>query len=240
MRMNPNLRYGQAIPGVTEGRGIGLIDMRDLSSIVDAIGLLRVSRHWTASDDRAMRAWATDFLHWMRTSPQGQDEAKATNNHGTWYDVQVVALAFFVGDTVLASETIRTRTTRRIDEQILSDGRQPRELERTRSLSYSMFNLEAFTRLAELARFTGVDLWRHSAPGRGGIATALHFLAPYTDSTRSWSGQQITRPDPLELLAPLRRAELAVRDDSLHAALLRIPAAVRTTHRSRLLYPSGP
>jgi hypothetical protein len=239
-RMNPNLRYGQAIPGVTEGRGIGLIDTRDLSSIVDAIGLLRASRHWTPGDDRAMHDWAAEFIRWMRTSPQGQDEAKATNNHGTWYDVQLVALAYFVGDTALASETIRTRTTRRIDEQILPDGRQPRELERTRSLSYSVFNLEAFTRLAELARFAGVDLWHRVPPAGGGIVTALRLLAPYTDRTRTWGAQQITPPDPLELLAPLRRAELALRDDSLHAALQRIPVAVRATHRSRLLYPAGP
>ena len=53
--MNPNLRYGQAIPGVTDGRGIGLIDTRELSSIADAVGLLRPSRAWTASDDRAMQ-----------------------------------------------------------------------------------------------------------------------------------------------------------------------------------------
>ena len=239
-RMNPNLRFGQAIPGVTEGRGIGLIDTRDLSSLVDAIGLLRASRHWTPGDDRAMLDWAAEFLRWMRTSPQGQDESKATNNHGTWYDVQLVALAYFVGDTALASETIRTRTTRRIDEQILPDGRQPRELERTRSLSYSVFNLEAFTRLAELARFAGVDLWHRVPPEGGGIVTALRLVAPYTDTTRTWNGQQITPPDPLELLAPLRRAELALRDDSLHAALRHIPVAVRATHRSRLLYPAGP
>jgi hypothetical protein len=239
-RMNPNLRYGQAIPGVTEGRGIGLIDTRELSSIVDAVGLLRTSRAWTAGDDRAMHEWAREFLRWMRASPQGRDEANTTNNHGTWYDVQVVSLAYFVGDTALASETLRSRTTRRIDAQILRDGRQPRELERTRSLSYSEFNLEAFTRLAELARSAGLDLWHHAPPGGGGIAAALRFLAPYAGSSRSWTGRQITPPDPLALLAPLRRAELGLRDDSLHAALLRLPADARASHRSRLLYPGVP
>jgi hypothetical protein len=239
-RMNPNLRYGQAIPGVTDGRGIGLIDTRELSSIADAVGLLRTSSDWTPADDRAMREWARDFLQWMRTSPQGQEEAKATNNHGSWYDVQVVALAYFVGDSALAEETLRTSTTRRIEQQILPDGRQPRELERTRSLSYSEFNLEALTRLAELARFTKVDLWHHAPAPGGGIGAALRYLAPYADTTRTWPGQQITPPDPLELLAPLRRAEETLHDPSLHAALVRMPAAARASHRSRLLYPTGP
>jgi len=239
-RMNPNLRFGQAIPGITEGRGIGLIDTRELSSIVDAVALLHGSSTWTANDDRAMRAWASEFLRWMRTSPQGQEEAKASNNHGTWYDVQVVALAYFIGDTALARETIQGQSTRRIEEQILPDGRQPRELERTRSLSYSEFNLEAFTRLAELARWAGVDLWHHEPSAGGGLRAALRYLAPYTDTTRRWSGAQITAPDPLELLAPLRRAELAFHDDSLRSAILRMSVAARASHRSRLLYPNAP
>lgn len=238
-RMNPNLRYGQAIPGVTDGRGIGLIDTRELSSIADAVGLLRVSSAWTASDDRAMHAWAREFMQWMRISPQGQQESRATNNHGSWYDVQLVALAYFVGDSALAEETLRTSALRRIEQQILPDGRQPRELERTRSLSYSEFNLEALTRLAELARFTTVDLWDHAPAGGGGIGAALRNLAPYADTTRTWAGEQITRADPLELLAPLRRAEQTLRDPSLHAALERIPVDARTAHRSRLLYPMG-
>jgi hypothetical protein len=239
-RMNPNLRYGQAIPGVTDGRGIGLIDTRELSSIADAVGLLRGSAGWTAVDDRAMREWARAFLQWMRTSPQGQEESKATNNHGSWYDVQLVALAYFVGDSALAEETLRTSTMRRIEAQILPDGQQPRELERTRSLSYSEFNIEALTRLAELARFAKLDLWHHAPATGGGIRAALRFLAPYADTTRTWTGEQITRPDPLELLAPLRRAERALNDPTLHAALEQIPLAARAPHRTRLLYPSAP
>src|SRR5436190_3221581 len=239
-RMNPNLRYGQAIPGVTDGRGIGLIDTRELSSIADDVGLLRASSSWTAADDRAMHDWAREFLRWMRTSPQGQEEANATNNHGSWYDVQVVALAYFVGDSVLAEETLRTSATRRIEQQILPDGRQPRELERTRSLSYSEFNIEALTRLAELARFSRIDLWHHAPAAGGGIAAALRYLAPYADTSRTWTAEQITPPDPLELLAPLRRAERSLRDATLHAALQRMPAAARTSHRSRLLYPNAP
>ena len=239
-RMNPNLRYGQAIPGVTDGRGIGLIDTRELSSIADAIGLLKGSAAWTAADDRAMHDWARAFLRWMRTSPQGQEESKATNNHGSWFDVQLVALAYFVGDSALAEETLRTSTTHRIESQILPDGRQPRELERTRSLSYSEFNIEALTRLAELARFARVDLWHHAPAAGGGIRAALRFLAPYADTSRTWTGEQITRRDPLELLAPLRRAERALSDPTLHAELEKIPLAARASHRTRLLYPSAP
>ena len=187
-----------------------------------------------------MRQWARDFLQWMRTSPQGREESKATNNHGSWYDVQIVALAYFVGDSALAEGTLRTSTMARIEQQILPDGRQPRELERTRSLSYSEFNVEALTRLAELARFTTLDLWRYAPAAGGGIGAAMRHLAPYADTARSWPGVQLTPRDPLGLLTPLRRAERPLRDPALRAALERIPAAARASHRSRLLYPTSP
>src|SRR5689334_10807130 len=49
-RMNPHLRFGQAIPGVTDGRGIGLIDTRNLSSVIDAVTLLRGAPGWSDAD----------------------------------------------------------------------------------------------------------------------------------------------------------------------------------------------
>ena len=34
-RMNPNLRFGQSIPGVVDGRGVGLIDTRNFWMVID-------------------------------------------------------------------------------------------------------------------------------------------------------------------------------------------------------------
>ena len=54
-RMNPNLNYGQAIPGRTKGRGIGIIETRKLDKIVDALILFSGSKEFTDDIIRAQR-----------------------------------------------------------------------------------------------------------------------------------------------------------------------------------------
>src|SRR6266850_7439451 len=80
-RMNPNLQYAQFIPGVNTGRGIGLIETRGLTHVVDAIGLLAGSNALTRKDQQGLQEWFTKFLVWMLESKNGRDENAASNNH---------------------------------------------------------------------------------------------------------------------------------------------------------------
>src|SRR5262249_6448751 len=67
-RMNPNLEYAQFIPGVNTGRGIGIIETRGFTRVVDALGLIAGSKAWTVDDDRAVKEWFREFLRWLQES----------------------------------------------------------------------------------------------------------------------------------------------------------------------------
>jgi hypothetical protein len=250
-RMNPHLDYAQAIPGITEGRGIGIIDTNGFTTLLDDMALLRGSRSlsrgditvlrgsrsWSSRDEAGMRAWLTAYLDWLRTSKNGLEEAAEANNHGSWYDAQVAAIALFLGKRDLARAVVDSSRTRRIARQITATGDQPLELERTRSLHYSAYNLRALMQLAEIGRSVGIDLWRYEAPAGGSIRKALDRVAVYADPTKQWPGEQIAPVDPLALLTLLRIGDIVYRDAGYSTLIAKLPAQLVRTDRTQLLYP---
>jgi hypothetical protein len=171
-RMNPNLNYGQAVKGVTEGRAEGLIDSRFFIWAIDGIRLLQTSRYWTARDQASMKQWFSAFLSWMQTSRIAQKEMNSKNNHGVWYDAQSLAMALFADSVELAGKIV-LRAVDRLDRQMDTSGLFPLELTRTTSLHYSVFILNAFIVVAELSQQTSVDLWTLETPSGKSLKKAL-------------------------------------------------------------------
>lgn len=239
--MHPHLQFGQAIPGVTEGRDIGIIDTRNLSTLVDAITLLLHATSALPTEDyHGLLTWMRTYLDWLLTSDHGKGEASQHNNHGTWYDVQVAALALFVGDTEVARQVLAASAPARITAHIAADGSQPHELARTLSWDYSVMNLEGLSRLAELGRHVGLDLWHYTAPAGGSLHAAIDFLAPYADPARNWPYPQLKTVNRLVALPyHLRRATLIFDDARYAACLAQLPADEVARHRVQLLYPHG-
>ncbi len=90
--------------------------------------------------------------------------------------------------------------TSAIPSQFDAAGMQKYELARTNSFSYSAFNLEALTELANIVVPTGIDLYAT----KPGILTGIDALLPF-DATHKWPHDQIS----------------AGKEDSLCPALIR-------------------
>ncbi|MGW6735343.1 alginate lyase family protein [Streptomyces sp. NPDC055013] len=187
-RMNPNLDHAQFIPCKYDGRAIGIIDFsQSYTSVLDAIALLQTGAPgWTAKDRSGMARWNTAFRDWLINSDFGKQEAAATNNHGTFYDMQLAGLAYATGDEELARRTVLDARSKRIASQIAADGSQPQELTRTRSWHYSTFDLVAYTRLAAIGRHVGVNLWAYRGPDGQSLFKAVDYLLPAATGAAAW------------------------------------------------------
>ena len=104
-------------------------------------------------------------------------------------------------------------------------------------MHYSAFNVEALSRLAEMGRQVGVDLWGYQAPEGGSLRRAIDHLARYAPDQKKWPGQQIDEVSLDNLVIHLRRGNAAWGAGTYSAALRALPAKDVREDRSALLYP---
>jgi hypothetical protein len=234
-RMTPHLHFSQLVRGNPKERGSGIIDTHNFIDVVDDATLLLGSKGWSAADHAALKSWMKQYNTWLRESKNGQDEHKAPNNHGSWYAAQTATLALFSGDTALARE-IAEEAKPRIGSQIKSDGSQPIELERTRSFHYSGFNADALSRLAEVGRRVGVDLWHFESANGGSIRHAVDHLADYVYRPKEWPGDQIDTLEPDFIVEVMRRTQSAL-GASYAPVFAKLDTKLVRESRGVLLYP---
>lgn len=227
-KMNPNLNYAQAIPGINNGRGIGIIETIALTGIADAVVLLKGANTLTEKDYNLIQQWYTQYLNWMLTSKNGNEEHAAKNNHGTWFYVQAIDFALFTGNNVKAKELIN-EAKKRMDSQINKDGKMQLELDRTNGLGYSTFNLQAWFRVATLAQLTGTNLWQYVNQQGAGIRTALDWLTPYALGQKTWTYQQISEYKKNNIYTLLLQAAAAYNDPKYTALAKQLDSDVDDT-----------
>lgn len=196
--MIPNLNHGQVIMGVDTGRGIGIIDIHLVPELLDAISILETSKSMNKEVAKGIHDWFDQFLVWLQTSKNGQEEFKTKNNHKTYYENLTAAIALFCGKTETA-KTIFNNAKTLMASQIEPDGKQPLELERTNALSYSTFHLKAWFMLSAQAENMGIDLWHYQTNDGRSIQKALDFLLPYAMDKKKFDYQQIGKYEEKDL-----------------------------------------
>lgn len=235
-RMNPHLRFAQAVRGTNDGRAAGILEGRHLSRAIDALALVADADTLTRDERERIDDWGRDYLDWLLDSDPGRDERDADNNHGTFYDLQVATMALAVGRDDLARSVLEQVGPRRIATQIEPDGSQPHELGRTRSLSYALFNLGGLVRLATVGDHLDIDVWRFRTEDGRSIRRAIDFLVPYLGkAARPWPHEQITGVSAEDSASILWRAAIVYRDPRLEALAAR---SLADHDRVRLLFAS--
>lgn len=153
--------------------------------LYDSVALLRTSDLWTDADETQFVAWTRAYLNWLLTSSHGKAEGRATNNHGTWLSVNIIAQALFIGDSDTAENVTSQLYSERassLQEQILPSGQMPHETARADSVNYDAMNMLALTNLATLGSHqrSGANLWTwKNQTGYGSIRNALDYLMTY-------------------------------------------------------------
>ena len=204
-RMNPHLRYAQAIQGRVTGRGIGIIDTLHLVEVARAVEVLSASGALPAAEADGVRAWFAEYLRWMTTHPHGIEEREAKNNHGTCWALQVAAFARLTGDDEHTSCCRHRFKAVLLPGQMGPDGSFPREMRRTKPYGYSLFNLEAMSGLCQVPSTPADDLWSFELADGRGMRRALDFMTPHIRDKRGW-------PQPPDVMYdaewPMRQASL--------------------------------
>jgi hypothetical protein len=219
-RMNPHLNYAQVRPGRSKNQGSksGVIEFKDVYFFLDAARVLQAHPQWTDALDQAFKGWMWEYCDWLRRSRQGRAESASKNNHGTCYDLQLGAIAAFLGAQEVL-DTVLNGVEQRLLEQFTTEGFQPLEAGRTQTQHYFAFNLQCWLNLAALTGAVGVDLWQLSLDVNRPLERALEYFLSYRD--RPWAMPQ------LDAFAPERFGPLISAYNARQPNLLQLSFSAR-------------
>lgn len=209
-RMNPNLEYAQGVHGVSTGRNYGIIDTLHLVEVARAATVLNSA---LAEGDRdGIHTWFREYLHWLKTSEKGQQERDTRNNHATCWALQASEYARLTGDEATRNEERQWFVQTLLADQMAKDGSFPRELARTKPYSYSIFNFDVTSGLAQSLKGGDPELTTYALPDGRGLTRAAEFLYPYLKNKSKWPyAHDVEHFDSLPVRSPgLLFAGLAV------------------------------
>ena len=220
-KMNPNVNFGQGVPGRFDGRCFGIIEFADIIEVIKFLEVAKQKGILDKKTDKAMLNWFTEFSYWLQNNKLGKQEATRKNNHGTHYDVLLLNILLYLNRTEEVKEYLTTITTNRIHSQIESNGSQPLELARTKSFSYSVMNLHGFLELAIIGKKVGVNLWNSVAEDGSSIKAGYKYMLPYLTGKKEWEYKQIKSKTHSEhkLISDLKKVRAIFKEDAFNSVI---------------------
>lgn len=216
--MSPHAKYAQAIPGICEGRCTGLIDFSSSYVLFNGIGILEEMGLADKKITGGVRDWFVKFTDWMLTHKNGIEECNDTDNHGSWYDAQIITAAVFTGRKSLARNICLTAYERRLRTLVDNDGSQPSELRRTKAINYSLYNLKAMIVIASVAErlgfsdYWGIDEYRNKCI----LKSAADYLYPFVTGAEEFPFEELHPEQCAAGLASVMRSVLKRYPDTAY------------------------
>tara|TARA_R110002051_G_C8768907_1_gene503047 strand:- start:23776 stop:25092 length:1317 start_codon:yes stop_codon:yes gene_type:complete len=192
-RVNPNINFGQGVPGGSNGSKAGVHEWCDQSNVITALQLFENDGVLPLDIKKGMEIWFNEYLNWLITEPKAIEAGFTRQNHANHYNYQVVGLMMYLGKKEEAKKVVEDAKQSRIADQIMPDGTQPREMGRTKSVQYATLNLWSMTELTLMGRKLGIDLWAYETEDGRSLKKAYSYLTPYVLGTKKWTKKQITK-----------------------------------------------
>ena len=178
--IEPHGMYAQAIPGVSDGAVAGLIEFCTCTNLHNGVGVLDCMGLLDEKILAGVQAWFVKFTDWLLTSERGVAEGNGYDNHGAWYDAQVLSAAVFCQRPSVVKSICQKSYNRRIKTLIKPDGSQPAELKRATPMHYSIYALSAMMIFANIADRLGYSEYWGIDGERGYciLKSAVDFIYP--------------------------------------------------------------
>lgn len=186
-RMNPSLSFAQIRRNHHNNTGFsfGVIEMKDVYFMLDAVRMVERGGFFTEKESAELRVWFREYMDWLETSEMGRTEYTAGNNHGLYYDVQLISIAAFVNNTDRLMWYV-DRSVSRMLAHFKENGEMPHEMNRPICEHYQMFTLQGWATLSRMAESVGHNLWneftQRKADGTSGssiMCRAARFSIPF-------------------------------------------------------------
>ncbi len=189
-KVNPHMECGQAIRGVCDGRGIGIIDTSNYIRVVYGADILQRAGGY---EDVicGLKEWFSQYIMWLTTSEKGLEEKNFFNNHSNWWNTQVAVFSAFTENEKQLEECFDSYRNRILSQQTDTEGKFTDEITRTRSYHYTLYNMDACVLIAEVAYHKGVDLWNYETSDGKSLKKCVEFFKPFYKNPFLWTYPEI-------------------------------------------------
>jgi len=199
-KVNPNINFGQAVPGAADGRKAGVQEWLQQYHVITALQFFKSAKVLPKQIEVEINNWFKNYLHWLLSDKMAIEAGKTGQNHANHYNHQVVGLLIYLGRKEEAKQIVENAKYDRIAKQIKPNGVQPKEMGRTRSVHYASLNLWSLTELTFIGKNLGVDLWNFETEDKRSLKQAFNYIKPYVKSSEKWPFKEISKGGVLHVM----------------------------------------